>query len=540
MALTQNDYRSILGSLRNSTGNGNGSLKVGSYVKNVITPLGEDTIYNPVYSDTTIEEYKTSTWYPVLKSIVSTEIGVGPGEKEIQIGEFEIDTPYFGCCWTPKNLINVTQEIRRVDDESWDLAIGVKNSRNYVIPLQVEFFDFSETVKNGALQTEFSLKKNTSYVLQVLDANSKNNTLVRNSEDSEYSDVWEFDNYLFFRTGSSSVAHFTLTISGLSYGYKILGRDAGNNLIQLRSKSRPIQPRVYLFEADVPWIVDRNGQIVGAIDAPLQTIETDNEEALSATYDKEEVIKLLSRAPKINIVDNCLVVEPDLTEQEKEVWMETWSTKPNIFKNIRLAAMRDYLCPAKQKWNKIQKTSRYGVYRTYQFDDEDSDGYGYVKFHIAPQEWDSDSGWSIPTITLTLDGCSFPALDERKTYYYYNDRFKIHAERFSIPILGLAHGNWDYDKSLHLPYEEWKDYTSFCLVWVTGDGKAINKISNYSIPIIIETGLFTSDSEVQDTGLVHFIRWQGWVPDITISKTQQHKRSIPYYTKEAIFIEAEE
>ena len=61
MALTQNDYRSILGSLRNSTGNGNGSLKVGSYVKNVITPLGEDTIYNPVYSDTTIEEYKTST-----------------------------------------------------------------------------------------------------------------------------------------------------------------------------------------------------------------------------------------------------------------------------------------------------------------------------------------------------------------------------------------------------------------------------------------------------------------------------------------------
>ena len=132
------------------------------------------------------------------------------------------------------------------------MAIGVKNSRNYVIPLQVEFFDFSETVKNGALQTEFSLKKNTSYVLQVLDANSKNNTLVRNSEDSEYSDVWEFDNYLFFRTGSSSVAHFTLTISGLSYGYKILGRDAGNNLIQLRSKSRPIQPRVYLFEADVP------------------------------------------------------------------------------------------------------------------------------------------------------------------------------------------------------------------------------------------------------------------------------------------------
>ena len=70
---------------------------------------------------------------------------------------------------------------------------------------------------------------------------------------------------------------------------------------------------------------------------------------MSATYDKEEVIKLLSRAPKINIVDNCLVVEPDLTEQEKEVWMETWSTKPNIFKNIRLAAMRDYLCPAKQK-----------------------------------------------------------------------------------------------------------------------------------------------------------------------------------------------
>lgn len=61
MALTQNDYRSILGSLRNATGNDSSSLKIGAYVQNVITPLGEETVFNPMYSDKIIEEYETST-----------------------------------------------------------------------------------------------------------------------------------------------------------------------------------------------------------------------------------------------------------------------------------------------------------------------------------------------------------------------------------------------------------------------------------------------------------------------------------------------
>ena len=60
MALTQNDYRSILGSLRNSGPNDSGSLRLGSYVQNLITPVGDDTIYNPTYHTGT-EDYKTKT-----------------------------------------------------------------------------------------------------------------------------------------------------------------------------------------------------------------------------------------------------------------------------------------------------------------------------------------------------------------------------------------------------------------------------------------------------------------------------------------------
>ena len=49
MALTQRDYGSILGSLRNAGPNRSGELRLGSYVRNLVTPLDQSTVYNPGY-----------------------------------------------------------------------------------------------------------------------------------------------------------------------------------------------------------------------------------------------------------------------------------------------------------------------------------------------------------------------------------------------------------------------------------------------------------------------------------------------------------
>ena len=75
MALTQNDYRSILGSLRNSGINQSGELRLGAVVENLITPLNQSNIYNQHFSTRAVEDWTTTKWFVDSDALVTAEQG---------------------------------------------------------------------------------------------------------------------------------------------------------------------------------------------------------------------------------------------------------------------------------------------------------------------------------------------------------------------------------------------------------------------------------------------------------------------------------
>ena len=543
MALTQNDYRSILGSLRNSGPNDSGSLRLGSYVQNLITPVGDDTIYNPTYH-TGIEDYKTKTWYPVFDSsfVVEGTFTIKKNTKptRVQIAEERQPTPYIGMYWTPKTPgVDVVSEVPGwIDGYDWSYGVKVSNNSENDANVTVQYLDFSYTIENGTLQTQFSLKKNTSYVLQVIDVETKNNCLIRNASEASYNDIWNFDNYLFFRTGDSSTSNFVLQVNGLSFGYTTYGKDVYGQMIQLRSVASPLKGKVFLFESDLPWVVDRSGQVVGAIDAPLEMQLGQSSTALPGTYDKKSILKILNRAPEITVEDwGGLTVTPVLTKEEQEIWNTTWNENPSMFEDIGLMAVRNYLTPCRQRWNNTIKEKQYGLYRTFQHDNaESSSGFAFFKFHITPRTWDESSSWVTSEITLSFDSMSFAPLD----YKQDGETLKIHAEPFNLPILSLGGKNYYYDRYLDIPEDEKYKHTSFSLVWVTGNAKSINVISDYSIPIIIERGLCSAHSawdgagsDADAAGNNHCVELKpGVYPEIS------KENSTDYYPHEAIYIKA--
>lgn len=427
MALTQNDYRSILGSLRNAGPNRSGELRLGSYINNIVTPLEQDTTYNPEYPRVENKNYETTTW------------------------------------WSP----------------------GVEN-----------------TINKGVLCTNCFLKPNTTYVLQVIDGiNSKDNTIKIYVND-EKKEEWSFDNYLFFRTGKYAEADEVkacLEINGLSFGYKILhfGYPSDGSVINLRSYISDIPAKVFLFESDFSWIVNKSGEVVGSNNSVLQV--TTNFDIDEVWYTDDDLIKVLSKNPPlvtVNEYDNTITVTPVINEEDKDLFQYNLNYHPgrdigsdeepwDPFSRIRLIAVRNYLEPSVRHWNGGTSTVQYSIYRTYQNTGGENDS--RVFFHVVHRT-PSDDEYGNFQVTLNLNGfvCT-NILDS-------SSEKNIYGAEWDLASLGLSGHNFEYDHNINngVPEDIRSKYTSFSFAWGSDAPKDIKIYSPYSIPVIIQRRMATA------------------------------------------------
>lgn len=513
MAITRNDYKYIhntLGKKQTSIAD-DGKLKLGAGVKNLLTPLDSNHLYNPVFSEfyPTIENFQFKTWYPDCSTVYATKQGDYTKQSEKlewdaegrngiyvleqwQTYQDERDKYFFAN--TSKNVISYEKVMRQID-----IGLDIPsylNSYNYALYTEnideevtyslykknaVESINADSTIKYGILKNTIQLKPNTSYVLQVVNAckpESSPKNMIKNIYDEQ---GWEFDEYLFFKTSKNSNQTMELSITGLSFSHVVYHK-VEDKIIQLRNYGHHQPAKVYLFESDFPWVVNDKGAVVGAMDTILHTDINDENSAFVCSMSNSEIYQAISKnAPKIDVTDNGLQVSLNITnEQDKILLDSTLKERKDPF-TFHLFAARDYLINSPRMWNGIHRSARYGTYRTFQQTVFNKDQEGSLAFRVKPITLSGDSVDSI-RITLTMDDIDLGAL-------LVDDKDVIRARNgipVSLSVMSLAGKNYTYSNSTFIQSNEGDKYTSFVLFWGKYNGQNIIPCSPYSTTIIIE------------------------------------------------------
>ena len=529
MAISRNDYKYIhntLGKKQTSIAD-DGKLKLGAGIKNLLTPLDSNHLYNPVFSNfyPTIENFQFKTWYPDCSTVYATKQGDYTKQsvklawdEEGRNGVYALESwlplqnardQYFFTS-TSKNVTSYEKVMRKIGigtiqpayRRSYNYALYTENINEDVTyslykKNTVKSINADSTIKYGILKNTIQLKPNTSYVLQVVNAckpeSSPKNT-IKNIYDGQ---GWEFDEYLFFKTSKKSNQTMELSIAGLSFSHVVYHK-VDDKIIQLRNYGHHQQAKVYLFESDFPWVVNDKGAVVGAMDTILHTDINDENSAFVCSMSNDEIYQAISKnAPKIDVTNSGLNVSLNITNAQDKILLDaTLKEKKDPF-TFHLFAARDYLINSPRMWNGIHRSTRYGTYRTFQQTVFNSDQEGALAFRVKPITLSGNSVDSITT-TLTMDDIDLGAL-------LVDDKDVIRAKEgvpISLSIMSLAGKNYTYSNSTFIQSNEGDKYTSFVLFWGKYDGQKIITCSPYSTTIIIERRpaiLTTKETPVDST-----------------------------------------
>ena len=561
MAIDRKDYQYIHNTLeKKSIVSNDNTLKVGSKVKNLLVELKEENIWNADFPDyygskppecwepfstkgETVQEIISATYgQPGVQQMITTT----PGGNSFDIMEgpnsLAVNPPSIQPQSNPKNKIyykwtytrTFEQDVTNItvknalssslyDDASYewigDRAIRcyfystsktVLGSLSYNIkkpPTQ------DETVEKGILYYTTSIKPKTAYVLQVVNAilpsnitteNRNKITLTNSNNTSRYIN---FNNYLFFETGENEI-NIRLSIEGLSFGYQIYGLDANNQIYELRCFKTTTQAKVFLFEAKHPWIVDNNGIITGLTEAELNVSKKSSNTPVKASFSADQLTVLFKEAPSFYITEigktltiplpNSILKDGQWKWKTEVLWKYAGQSTnyPKIMDNIYLLVYRNFLTEEIRDYNNIKITTQYGLLRTIQKTcsngkDEYAQEMNYKiqlnqKFisGISPssvKQSDGTLAWNflpiifnVPTSTKSIgqttniDLCILPLLGYNYTYGMMNNKSDIYK------------------------------YTAVSFAWGRKEGGKFIRLSDFSIPIIIDRSIITISKNIYD------------------------------------------
>lgn len=371
---------------------------------------------------------------------------------------------------------------------------------------------YTPTTNLGRLQHRVKLEPNTSYVLQVVDSVSMFNTVknfiqtVQSTEEGEtIVDLFEGDQYLFFQTPNDNNTDYALSIKEIGFGYQIFGV-LKDSVVDLRRYKAPTQAKVFLFKSDLPWIVNKQGVIVGLKDTQRITNGTLEDECVAIEWSQDDVKKLFQSSPQVTIGDSSSlkILFPDtLSTTTQWKYAPLWEYRPTpLMNDICLVACRDYLTETTRVWNGKEVLVRRGVVRTIQRTKTSStDHYSNAEEEISTfkipiqqrlladyYQYNEDTGLPAPHLTLAA-----------KTQTVSKNLTWNRAPVFDLSLLSLLGYNNKYcaDNSLtgELIQGGYK-YTTVCFAWGyyerDDEGKRTNQISllsSYSDPIFIDRQL---------------------------------------------------
>lgn len=569
MAIDRKDYQYIHNTLeKKSIASNDNTLKVGSKVKNLLLELSEENIWNGDFQDY-YGSKPPECWEPYYKKRTAKIIDFNSQyssnsvtEKLILVGATNVQTYYEYSSIInidyPEQAINIHVENKDTTSwlpkATWEQSvndIGSINFKVYSTKKKVEgilYYDMEETiaqdetVKNGTLYYTTNVKPKTSYVLQVINAiwpsniTAENiNTITLTSTDEKVKRSINFNQYIFFETGENEV-NIKLEIKGLSYGYNAYSLSLGKNIYELRCLKTNIQAKVFLFESKHPWMVDNKGIITNLVGSSLKIKEKTSGNPIKTSFSTEQLENLFKEAPSFEISNEGKTIQIPLPNSVLENQQWKWKNEvlwkyagqstdyPKIMDNIYLLVYRNFLTEEIRDYNNIKITTQYGLLRTIQktcsnSKDEYAQKMNYKiqlnqKFlsGISPQYVQSSNtfdaspiNFNVPTGILTIE----------KT---------TNINLYILPLLG-----YNYTYGIINNKSDIYKYTAISFAWGKKEGNKFIRLSDFSIPIIVDRSIMTISENRVDN-----IKYD-LTPKSNLKLTL--KDSTDYYPFSAIYLE---
>lgn len=568
MAIDRKDYQYIHNSLsKNSIVSNDNTLKVGSKVKNLLVELNEDNIWNRDFQDY-YGSKPPQCWEPYYKERTAKSISFTSENhndkvtlEQMSVGnDTQFYFKYSGVLTIgyPEQAMNIhienTDTAPWLPNATWEWSVyyaGDINFNIYSTNMLVEgtlYYDMEETiaqdetVKNGTLYYTTNVKPKTSYVLQIIDSvlpsniTAENiNTITLTSADNKVKRSINFNQYIFFETGENEV-NIKLEIKGLSYGYNAYSLSLGKNIYELRCLKTNIQAKVFLFESKYPWVVDNQGIITNLVGSSLKIKEKTSGNPIKTSFSTKQLEDLFKEAPSFEISNEGKTIQIPLPNSVLENNKWKWKTEalwkyagqstdyPKIMDNIYLLVYRNFLTEEIRDYNNIKITTQYGLLRTIQKTCSNNAQEMNYKIQlnqkfisgISPQYVQSSRtfdaspiSFNVPTDILTIE----------KT---------TNINLYILPLLG-----YNYTYGIINNKSDIYKYTAISFAWGKKEGNKFIRLSDFSIPIIVDRSIMTiSENRVDNT------KYDLTPPQ---SKTKELKLilrdSTNYYSFPAIYLE---
>ena len=407
-----------------------------------------------------------------------------------------------------------------------------------------------KTVETGVLYYTTIIKPKTTYVLQVVNAVLPANTSIENrniitlipNSNNNTKRLINFDQYVFFETGEDETI-INLEIQGLSYGYQIYGL-AGEKVYELRCIKTNTQAKVFLFESKYPWMVDNKGIVTNLAEAYLKIKQKSSNIPIQASLNAEQLESLFKEAPSFYILHkrinnrstSTLTIPLPNSVLENREWK--WKTGalwkyvgentsyPKIMDNIYLLVYRNFLTEEIRDYNNIKTTTQYGLLRTIQKTTANN-----------KDEYAQKINYSIQLNQKPLLGISPNAVKQQDNTFEWNFlpiSFNIPIDSLTIekrtdinlyilPLLG-----YNYTHSVINNKDDIYKYTAFSVAWGKKEGNEFIRLSDFSIPIIVDRSAIQIENSSDNTKYI-------LTPKSNLKLTL--KDSTDYYPFSAIYLE---
>ena len=382
--------------------------------------------------------------------------------------------------------------------------------------------DQTETIKNGLLSTQVSLKGNKSYVLQVLNAVAPQSLDQPVYNSIQYGENKELvlDQYIYFKPLEDIKC--TINCYGVGYSYVLYGTQNGS-LCELRSFSVSEKSKVFLFESNMPWRVDDTGTIIDISETKLLYLGNSSINGIEVTLTTDDILNIFSEAPKMQIDEknNMLFTympqsESNGTWKYKPIWEYIYKSpnKLEVMDNIYLIAYRNFLDVVERDYDNKQYPRQYGQIRTAQINKQST------RDTIRTQSGKINK---IRYTALTLIDIqnNKKQLDSNSTITIKGSTTAPYLQLFSL--LGY---NYYYTNNKQFDDDLKYKYTSISFAWCVRINDKWSRISEFSEPIFIERNLCTSVGKDDKNQ-----------PIFGFEEYNITRKTSDYYPNESIYIE---
>lgn len=464
MAINRQDYQYVKNTLPTTISKvSDGSLQVGDVVVNLIPPLKDYQILNENKESLRGWQYDSHT---VTTGRLYIPFEVKKGRSYVvqvidAFGSTSTNAIYkIASAVTNPRVSSPHKIIKNADGTISIIFVG---SRPNLLCEATIYFD---TVKDGKIiednRTLSGSTGNTSLGHGYVSKPTLTGLVLGLSLTS--GSVWTFNDYIHFYAHEDAV--YYLSVGGVSFGYSLI--DSPTSTTELRGLASPTQAKIFIFESDNSYVVDRNGVITGISSSPLVTKEEIRNTGLAiSAYTEKERSEIFKSAPRMYINEDnelCFDVADPIVQSK---WK--FSNTPNII------IFRDFLTSTERNHNDKTQTTRYGILYTIQ-NTVKPEGDPYFKegkinsIKFLSSSWDSD----LMTYSVKLEN--------GESHLSTTPKQQATPTTGDLAALG---SNWKYSIDQGLGDDMRFKYTSVAFAWGYG-GVVLSPISD---PLIIDRAI---------------------------------------------------